>query len=250
MGCFAIMRGLKAEIDDAPIVDGQLFVETDQFDISDLSKYNRMYMDNSTARVELGISAWSALSKPFETIDTDTLDVDENNVLSAKNQSWNNLVNKPFETISNNSVLYVKDGELRANFEWNNITNRPFYTIGEGLNVNSSGNLNADVFSVSVSQIGTASRTTTSYQSFSINNVNNEIKGTKYMEYERTLNTSSDTTFRFESSDITVNSIIEVYSSIWGVAPRSIYVDNGVCRVIFPQHTSAVNLTCRIYIIS
>jgi hypothetical protein len=97
MGCFAIMRGLKAEIDDAPIVDGQLFVETDQFDISDLSKYNRMYMDNSTARVELGISAWSALSKPFETIDTDTLNVDENNVLSAKNQSWDNLVDKPLE---------------------------------------------------------------------------------------------------------------------------------------------------------
>ena len=44
MGCFAIMRGSRAIINDTPIVDGQFFMETDQLDSSDLTKYNKIIL--------------------------------------------------------------------------------------------------------------------------------------------------------------------------------------------------------------
>lgn len=245
MSCFAIMRGLRDEIDNTPIVDGQFFIETDIISSSD--DYNKIHIDDGDVRRELGINSWFGLSKPFESIDNTTLSV-TSNALTINNQEWDWLVNKPFETIG--STLFVENGVLKFGYQWNAITDRPFYTVGYGLNVDSNGNLNADVVSVNVSQIGTASSTNTSYQSLTVNNVNNEIVGTKYMEYTQALSTTNNTVYTFNNADIHSNSMIEVYSSIWGIAPKAISVSNGTCTVTFPKYDTNTNLTCRIYILS
>lgn len=248
MGCFAIMRGAKAEINDTPIVDGQFFIETDQYDPLDSSKYNNIYIDNNTSRVRLGIDKWSGLSKPFETINENNLEI-VNNVLNAKSQSWGNIIDKPFETIGSN-LSVDNNGRLKLSIEWNSVLTKPFYTIGSGLNVDSHGNLNADFATVSVTQVGTAGSNDVSYQALTINNLNTEIIGTMYMEYQRTLSTVSDTVFIFNNSNINHNRVIEVYTSIYDIMPKEIVTASGICMVTFPQQQTAnINLTCRIYIL-
>ena len=244
MSCFAIMRGQRQVIENAPIVDGQFFIETDTVLLA--NDYNKIYIDDKDVRRELGISSWFGFSKPFESIDNITLKV-KSNALTMSDQEWDWIENKPFERIG--STLFVENGVLKFGYQWNTIRNRPFYTVGYGLNVDSNGNLNADVISVNVSQVGTASSTNTSYQSLTVNNINNEIAGTKYMEYTQALSTTNDTVYTFNNADIYGNSMIEVYSSIWGVAPKNISVSNGTCTVTFPKYDTNTNLTCRIYIL-
>lgn len=244
MSCFAIMRSQRQVIENAPVVDGQIFIETsNELAIDD---YNKIYMDVDDVRREIGISSWFGLSKPFELIDEDTLSI-ESNALTINNQEWSWLIDKPFETVG--STLSIEDGVLKFGYQWRTVTDKPFYTVGYGLNVDSNGNLNANVTSVNVSQIGTASSTNTSYQSVTINNINNEITGTKYMEYTQALSTTNDTVYTFSNADIHSDSMIEVYSSIWGVAPKNIRVASGTCTVTFPKYDTNTNLTCRIYIL-
>ena len=191
MSCFAIMRSQRQVIENAPVVDGQIFIETNDELATD--DYNKIYMDVDDVRREIGISSWFGLSKPFELTDEDTLSI-ESNALIMNNQEWSWLIDKPFETVG--STLFIEDDVLKFGYQWRTVIDKPFYTVGYGLNVDSSGNLNADVASVNVSQIGTASSTNTSYQSVTINNVNNEITGTKYMEYTQALSTTNDTVYR------------------------------------------------------
>ena len=47
MSCFAIMKASRDEINHTPIVDGQLLIETDHHNPLDLSRYNKIYMDNN-----------------------------------------------------------------------------------------------------------------------------------------------------------------------------------------------------------
>lgn len=251
MGCFSVMKASRDEINHTPIVDGQLFIETDQYDGLDLSKYNKIYMDNNInddiVRKELGITSWLGLSTPFKTLDTDSLTV-ESNVLKAKNKRWNQILDKPFETIG--STLSVKNGALTFAYKWNEITNKPFYTIGYGLNVDSNGRLNADVPSVIAERIGSASDVETSFQPLQIGNLFYWFVDSVYMEYSQTLSTTNDTVFTFTSNTINADSFIEVYTSIWGVNPKNISVTNNNCVVTFPSHDTSVNLKCRIYILN
>ena len=69
-----------------------------------------------------------------------------------------------------------------------------------------------------------------------------------YLEETATLSTSTTTTYTFTNSAITTSSVIDVYSSIFGVNPSSVTVSTGTCTVVFPQYTSATSMTCRIYI--
>lgn len=250
MSCFAIMKAPRDEINHTPIVDGQFFVETDQYDSSDLSKYNKIYFDNGNNRIELGIKTWNKLtSRPFENINTAQFVV-ENGVLQMNDLSWSSIVNKPFKGVSTNRLLFIENGVLKCAYRWGKIHNVPFYTIGAGLNVDTNGNLNANVSSVEVLQVGNASNTTTSYQSLKINNVNNCLDDSMYMEDTQTLSTSNDTTFTFTNNAITPNSLIETYTSIWGIVPKNVDVSqNGVCTVTFAPYYTSTSLTCRIYIL-
>lgn len=250
MGSFAIMRGSKAEINDTPIVDGQLFIDIDQSNINvlDSTRYSDIYIDNNTNRIKLGITEWDNLVKPFNFLDNETFDVDSLGVLSVKGIKWTDIINKPFESMGEH--LKVVNNKLELDIKWNEVTNKPFYTVGEGLNVDSNGNLNSDVFSVNVSQIGTASASDVSYQSLVVNNINSEIKETKYMEYTQPLNTTGNTIYTFNNSNINTDSIVEVYTSIWGVNPIEINVTNNTCIITFPEYNTAnTDLTCRIYIL-
>lgn len=245
MSCFAFMRGSKNELLDTPFVDGQFFMITDQYDGVDLSKYNGIYMDSVTRRKELGINAWQGLSAPFKRIDNNNLIV-VNGVLTYQ-QNWNSIINKPFETIGTN--LFVKNGQLRLAILWDNIENKPFYTVGAGLNVDEYGNLNADVISASLRQVGTASSSTFSYQYLLVNTTDVGIEGSKYMEYTQTLSTTQDTQYTFNNIDIDDDSVIEVYTSVWGINPSNIEITSNRCVVTFPKvNASNTDLKCRIYI--
>ena len=249
MGCLAIMRCTdKSLISDTPIVDGQFFIEAEQYSEN---AFNKMYMDNDNVRREIGITSWFGISsKPFESINDDDLVVigqSPTRTLVTLGQRWSQLQNKPFEEIG--STLSVKNGALTFAYKWDEIVNKPFYTIGYGLNVDSEGYLNADVPSVGLSQIGSASSSNISYQALTVGNVNSEIIGTKYMEYSQLLSTTNNTIYTFNNSDINSNTMIEVYTSIWGVIPISIVVTNGRCVVTFPKYDTSANLRCRIYIL-
>lgn len=252
MGCFAVIRCPSHVKYYAPIVDGQFFIDTDPHLATDdnvTEDFNHMYMDYGDIRKEVGITSWYGLSsKPFERLDNDTIYAYNALDLEVRSQEWDEIVDKPFERIG--STLSVENGTLTFAYKWNQIENRPFYTIGYGLNVDANGNLNANVSSVEVVQVGTASNTTVSYQSLKINNVNNCLDDSMYMEDTQTLSTSNDTTFTFTNNAITPNSLIETYTSIWGVVPKNVDVSqNGICTVTFAPYNTATSLTCRIYIL-
>ena len=161
MGSFAFIQGLQTEVDDTPIVDGQLFIKTDLY---------KMYNDQNSSRKLIGIFDWSKLvSSPFKTIGHG-LSVNSNRELIRNNIVWNDVQNKPFKTIgarlnvSNNKLnakiqdwseiikpftnigngLMVDDGVLKIKFEWMHISNKPFNTIGSGLSVTDDGVLRVD----------------------------------------------------------------------------------------------------------
>lgn len=251
MGCFAVIRCPSHVKYYAPIVDGQFFIDTDPYLPEDdvMEDFNHMYMDYGDVRKEIGITSWYGLSsKPFERLDNDTIYAYNALDLEVRSQEWDEIVDKPFERIG--STLSVENGTLTFAYKWNQIEDRPFYTIGYGLNVDSNGNLNANVSSVEVVQVGTASNTTVSYQSLKINNVNNCLDDSMYMEDTQTLSTSNDTTFTFTNNAITPDSLIETYTSIWGVVPKNVDVSqNGICTVTFASYNTATSLTCRIYIL-
>ena len=69
-----------------------------------------------------------------------------------------------------------------------------------------------------------------------------------YFDETETLSTSSDTVYVFEDEAITTSSVIDVYTSIFGVEYKSITVSTGYCSVTFPQQESALSMTCRIYL--
>lgn len=246
---FLPIRGTTTQINNTPVVDGQILFET-----NNSNGQNHIYVDVDNDRIPVGISDWSqVVNKPFETIGSNLAVV--NNVLSATSQSWNQITNKPFNTIG--SGLTVVDGALTANVPtptWNNVNDKPFSSIGSGLTVDSNNRLNADVRSVSVSMDGTiGTNNTYRYEKVTINMngtiTNTEIKGTKCMQYTQTLDTVGYTVYNFVSSEITTDSAIDVYSSMWDVSPVSVEIHSGVCNVWFaPYETANTDLTCRIYI--
>lgn len=100
----------------------------------------------------------------------------------------------------------------------------------------------------SISYTGTASATGVRYQRVGIGSTYTEINGTKYMEQTKTLSTSAETTYTFSNSDITANSVIEPFASIFGIVPSAITVSAGSCVVKIPKYSSAASCKVRIYI--
>lgn len=215
------IRGSNTEINNTPIVDGQLL-----FEINSSNGQNHIYMDNGTVRIPIGLNDWSQIvDKPFSSIGVGLNVI--NGVLSLSsplNVSWSDVKEKLFDDIGNG--LFVSQGELKANIK------------------DASFGLRA----------GTASAIFAKYQQIMITDENGysveQINGTKYMEYSQTLNTNSNTVYTFTSSDdITLNGAIDVFTSIYGFKPTNIVAANGVCTVTFPPYDTAnTSMTCRIYI--
>lgn len=63
------------------------------------------------------------------------------------------------------------------------------------------------------------------------------------MKYNTTLSTSSSITVTFSNSLITTESVVSVYTTIYGVSPSSISVANGSCAIVFPKYTSAASMS-------
>lgn len=105
-----------------------------------------------------------------------------------------------------------------------------------------------DYAATSIGYTGTASAGGVRYQRVGIGSSYTEINGTKYMEQTKTLSTSGSTTYSFSNSAITTDSVIEPYSSIYGIVPESITVSSGSCSVVIPKYSSAASCKIRIYI--
>ena len=245
---FSPIRGTTTQINNTPIVDGQILFETN------LNGQNHIYVDVDELRIPVGISEWSQiLHKPFETLG-DGLTV-VNGVLSVDAQSWEQILNKPFTSIG--SGLTVTNGVLSANVStpsWNNIDDRPFTSIGDGLTVDSNNRLNADIRSVQLTMQGTGTASSSAYQRLRVNmegtNVDSEINGSRYMEYSQNLSTSDNTVYTFSDSSITNNSAVDVFTDIYGIDPINVNITSGVCRVTFapPETVISTPMLCRIYI--
>lgn len=210
------------------------------------------FLYNGT-RVPIGISDWEQVTdKPFETIGNNLTVV--NNVLSADDQTWNQILNKPFSSIG--SGLTVTNGVLSANVatpSWSTIDNKPFTDIGVGLTVDSNNRLNADIRNIELSTEGTSAQNTFRHQVLAINisgtSTSTEVNGTKYMQYQQTLDTTNNTVYTFSNADITNTSAVDVFTDIWGIDPISVNIETGICRVTFAPHDTAnTSMTCRIYI--
>ena len=130
---------------------------------------------------------------------------------------------------------------------WSALTGKPFNTVGNGLTV-SNNVLTANVHSVTVDHIGTASATSARVQRVGVNGTYYEIDGTKYMEYSQTLSTSADTVYTFTNSAITADSAVDVWTDIRGIIPSDQVTTSGQCVVTFPQQSTAQTMTCRIYV--
>ena len=75
-----------------------------------------------------------------------------------------------------------------------------------------------------------------------------DAKVGKVLTVTKTLSTTDPTTYTFTDSSITADSTIDIYSSIFGVNPSDATVTAGSCTVTFPKYSSAVSMTCKIYV--
>ena len=217
------IKGTTTDINNTPIVDGQLLFETNSTE-----GQNHIYIDVENNRIPIGI------------------------------YDWGQIENKPFNSIG--TGLTVTNGVLNLSspitVDWSDITDKPFNTIGDGLYV-SSGELKANVENVSCEWVGNVSANTPTSQNilYTVQGTNYypEINGSKYQEYSQTLNTNSNTIYTFISGVITANSAISVYTSVFGIRPTDITVtisgSTATCTVTFPPYDYAnTDMLCRIYI--
>lgn len=212
------IKGTTSQINNTPILDGQILFETDNGD-----GQNHMYIDVDSYRLPVGIYDWS------------------------------HIENKPFTSIG--AGLSVTNGVLNLDstisVDWDDVTLKPFNTIGNGLYVSSNA-LKAKIENVAFGWIGSASASSARWQQMVYVNegatYTNEIGGSKYMQYSQTLSTSANTVYTFTSDIITTDSIIDVYTSIFGATPIDISISTGSCTITFPPYANAnTNMLCRIY---
>lgn len=78
--------------------------------------------------------------------------------------------------------------------------------------------------------------------------VGGTLDGSAYMETSITTSTSSAVSATFSHAAITTNSVIDVYTSKYGLNHSNISVSSGSCTVTFPAQSSAASVTVRIYI--
>ena len=69
-----------------------------------------------------------------------------------------------------------------------------------------------------------------------------------YLDQTETLSTTDPTIYTFTNANIHSTSDIDIHTNIWGVCPSNVVATEGSCTVTFPKYTSAVSMTCRIYI--
>lgn len=129
MASFTTVWGTRTEINNTPIVDGQLLFETDQ------DNNIKIYADTSPIdRIDIGTYDWANLVLPFRTIGVG-LSVN-NNVLSQVDITWSDVRNKIFNTIGNGLNVDIND-RLNLNTQgWEDIKNKLFATVGSRLLVN------------------------------------------------------------------------------------------------------------------
>ena len=65
--------------------------------------------------------------------------------------------------------------------------------------------------SVSIAETGTASASSTRKQQLTIDGVNTDINGTKYLEQTISAQANTDTTFTFSSSELTYASVLDIF---------------------------------------
>ena len=152
-------------------------------------------------------------------------------------------------TYQNNSKYYSETSQSRAE-------DAEAWAIGKrgGVDVPSSDptyHNNAKYWSDNMNVVFTestdATATRIACQTLSVNNQDYIIKGTAYLQQTQNVQANTDTTFTFTNELITTNIAVDVWSSIYGIAPKSITVTNGQCEVVFNVE-EATSLTCRIYI--
>lgn len=217
------VKGTTTDINNTPIVDGQLLFETNSTE-----GQNHIYIDVENNRIPIGVYDWSQIE------------------------------NKPFNSIGVGLVVTngVLDLESPITVDWDDITNKIFDTIGDGLYV-TSGVLNANIEDVDFEWDGTASASTVKYQKLSYisegTSYVSEIDGTKHMQYSQTLSTTNNNVYTFTSNEITSDSAISVDTSVFGIRPIDITIavsgSTGTCTVTFPPYDYAnTDMICRIYI--
>jgi len=69
----------------------------------------------------------------------------------------------------------------------------------------------------------------------------------KSFSLTKVLSTATDTTYTFSNNAITVDSTIDVYTSI-NMNYKSMNISAGECIVVYPKQDEAVSMTCKIYI--
>lgn len=72
--------------------------------------------------------------------------------------------------------------------------------------------------------------------------------GEKYLDQTIVTSTSTSVTATFTDSAITTDSVIDVYTSVYGLNHNNITVTSGQCVVTFPAQSSSQSVTVRIYI--
>lgn len=224
MSCLAVMRGSKTEISNAPVVDGQLFIEIDQVGTQNLSGYNGMYIDNENQRFKLGINDWSG------------------------------ILNKPFESVGD--TLATAEDKLSIHTEWDRLTNKPLEEIGYGFNIDENKILNMNIEDLNYGQYENEIALvgyTYGWEYIEVNNVEHIINNQQYAEQTVTLDTDEDNIIIFYGDELDMilssRAGIEVYSSIWNFYPKKIEVKNNICTITFPKYNVPnTDLTCRIYI--
>lgn len=209
MSSLAIMRGSRNEINNAPIVNGQIFIETDQVG----TEYNKIYIDNNNERFVLGIN------------------------------NWDDIINKPFETIGD--TLSTTNGKLSIKTDWSDITSKPFESLGYGVSVDDNGYLKTNINFVECGW-NIDSQNESASQYIVINDNTTLIHGSKYKEKNMFFVDNEDNICLFEGEEISEDSFITIYSSVWNLYPKKIIIKNNKCKIIFPPYDGWI--TCRIYI--
>lgn len=211
------VKGTTSQINNTPILDGQILFETDN-----PAGQNHIYIDVETNRISVGI------------------------------YDWNQIENKPFTSVG--AGLNVTNGVLNLDspivIDWDDITLRPFTSLGDGVFAR-NGALTTWVQDAGCEWTGTASASGTRFQqiTYTINGDDYEVEvsGSKYMQYSQTLSTSVDTVYTFTSNEITTDSIIDIYTSIFDFRPTSVVVSSGSCVITFPPYGHAdTSMICRI----
>lgn len=130
---------------------------------------------------------------------------------------------------------------------WSALTGKPFSSVGSGLSV-SSDTLTADVRSVNLARLGTASATVTSYQKLQVNGsaVGAVITGTMYLQSSSKTTADGVDTFTFTNSNITSSADYDVSANVFGVAPVDMVQSGTTMQVKFDSSDNVTS--CRLYI--